>query len=114
MVELLDPGVQAQKFLSTFPSLESLLLSLLTPCGTMRLFDIVAAGCRDHLLVVDVDQTGERLDRGPIAVQLIGVNDLRDVVVTQQPGQERLRGLSIAVVLEENIEHEAVLVHRSP
>ncbi|MBB5366370.1 hypothetical protein HNQ08_005499, partial [Deinococcus humi] len=32
MVEVLDPGMQVQKFLCAFPPLESLLLSLLTSC----------------------------------------------------------------------------------
>ena len=37
-----------------------------------------------------------------------------DIVFTQQPGQESLRSLSIAVTLEEDVEHETVLVHCSP
>ena len=76
--------------------------------------DVVAPGRGDHLLVVDVDQTGELLDRRPVAPELIGVNELWDVVFTQQPGQERLRGLGVAVALQQNFEHEAVLVYRSP
>ena len=56
MVEVLDPGVQAHKSLSAFSSFEALLTSLLTPCGTVRLFNqVITAGCGDHLLVVDVD-----------------------------------------------------------
>ena len=115
MVEVLDSRVQAQKFLSAFSSFEPKLLSLLTPCRTVGLLDqVITARRGDHLLVVDVDQARQFPDRGPIAPQLIGVNDFWDIVFTQQPGQEGLRGLSIAVVLEENFEHEAVLVHRSP
>ena len=52
-------------------------------------------------------------NRGPIASQLIGVNDLWDIVFTQDPAQERLRGFGIAVTLEQDVEHEAVLVHCS-
>ena len=48
-------------------------------------------------------------NRGPIASQLIGVNDLWDIVFTQDPAQERLRGFGIAVTLEQDVEHEAVL-----
>ena len=115
MVKVLDSGVQAQKFLSAFPSFESLLLSFLTPCGTVRLFDhVVAPGRGNHLLVVDVDQTGDLPDRGPVAPQLIGVNDLRDVVFTQESRQEGLCSFRVAVPLKENVEHEAVLVDRSP
>ena len=66
------------------------------------------------MLVVDVDQTRDLSDSRPIAAELVGVNDLWDVVFTQESGQERLRGLGIAVTLEENALHEAVLVHCSP
>ena len=64
--------------------------------------------------MVDVDRTGELPDRRPVAPELIGVNDFWDVVFTQQSGQEGLRGLGVAVALQQNFEHEAVLVHRSP
>jgi hypothetical protein len=37
VVEVDDPGVQAQEFLSAFPPLESLLSSFLTPCRTVGL-----------------------------------------------------------------------------
>ena len=84
VVEVLDPGVQAQKFPSTLSSFETLLTSLLTPCGTVRLLkQIVAAGRGDHLLVVDVDQARDLPDRGPVAAELIGVNDFWDIVFSQ-------------------------------
>jgi hypothetical protein len=51
MVEILDSGVQTQKFLCSFLPLKSVLLTSLTPCGTVRLLDdIVAAPRGDHLL----------------------------------------------------------------
>jgi hypothetical protein len=54
MVEIGHPGVQTQKFLSAFSSSESLPTSLLSPWGSMFLLkDVIAASCRDHLLVVD-------------------------------------------------------------
>ena len=57
MVKILDLGVQAEKFLSAFPPLESLLILILTPCRTVGLLNqVITAGCGDHLLVVDVDQ----------------------------------------------------------
>jgi len=43
MVQVLDPGVQAEKCLRPFLPLELLLLPFLTPCRTMRLFDDVVA-----------------------------------------------------------------------
>ena len=92
MVKVLDPGMQAQKFLSAFSSFEALLTSLLTPCGTVGLLDqVITAGCGDHLLVVDVDQARQFPDRSSVTPQLIGENDLWDIVFTQQPGQEGLR-----------------------
>ena len=55
MVEVADPGVEVQEFLSAFLPLEPLLTSLLSPCGSMFLLnDVVAARCGDHLLVVNI------------------------------------------------------------
>ena len=115
MVEVGHSGVQAQKFLSAFSSFEALLTSLLTPCGTVGLLDqVITTRCGNHLLMVDIDQTWDLPDRSAVTPQLIGVNDLWNIVFTQQPGQEGLRSLSIAVTLEEDVEHETVLVHCSP
>ncbi len=86
MMEVLNPCLYVQKFLRSFPPLESELLSLLTPCRTMRLLDqIVATRCRTHLLVVGVDQARQFPDGCAVAAQLIGVNNLWDVVFTQEP-----------------------------
>lgn len=55
MVEIGDPGVQIQEFLSTFWSSESLLTSLLSPCGSMfLLYQIVTVGLGNHLMVIDL------------------------------------------------------------
>ena len=54
-MEVSDPGVETQEFLSAFPPLEPLLLSFLSSCGSVGLLnDVVAVCCGDHLLVVDV------------------------------------------------------------
>ena len=66
------------------------------------------------MLVVDVDHTRDFPDGRPVTPKLIGVNDLWEVMLTQEPSQEGLRGFSVSVSLEENIEHEPVLVHCSP
>ena len=51
-----DSGVQTQELLSASPPLEPLLLSLLSPCGSVFLLnDVVTPGYGDHLLVIDVD-----------------------------------------------------------
>ena len=108
-------GVQAQEFLRAFLPSEPLLTSFLTSCETVRLFDqIVAAGCGDHLLVVDVGQAWYLSDCGTVAPQLIGVDDLWNVIFIQKPSQEGLRSLGVAVALKKDVEHEAVLVDRSP
>ena len=53
-------------------------------------------------------------DRGSIASQLIGVNDLWNVIFTQESDQEGLCGLCVTVPLKENIEHKAMLVYSLP
>jgi hypothetical protein len=65
-------------------------------------------------LVIDVDQTRDLSDRSPVAAELIGIDDLWDIVFSQQPGQEGLRSFSIPVSLKENVEYEVVLVHSPP
>ena len=50
----------------------------------------------DDVLVVDVDQARYFSDRSPIAAQLIGVNDLWDIIFTQQPRKEGFRGFSVS------------------
>jgi len=115
VMEAGDPGVQAQEFLSALPPLESLLLSFLTPCRTARLFnDVVAAGRGDDLLMVDVDQARDLPDRGSVTSELIRMNDLWDIIFSQEAGQEGLCRFGVPMPLKENVEHEAVLVHSSP
>ncbi len=115
MVEIGHPGVQAQEFLSTFPSSESLLTSLLSPCGSMFLLNqVVTAGLGDHRLMVNVNQAWNLLNRRSVTLELIGTNDLWDIVFSQQPGQEGLRRFGVPMPLEENVEHEPVLVYGPP
>ena len=66
------------------------------------------------MLVVDVDQAGDLSNRSSVTPELIGMNDLWDIIFTQEPCHERLCSLSIAMPLKQNVEHEAVLVNRSP
>jgi hypothetical protein len=115
MVEVGDPGVQAQELLSAFPPLESWLLSFLSPCGSVFLQgDVVTPGGGDHLLMVDVDQAGNLSDRGSVAAELIGMDDLWDIVFSQQPGQDVFRCFAVPMTLEKNVEHEPVFVHGPP
>ena len=54
------------------------------------------------------------MDGRPVIPKLIGVNDLWEIVFTQESDQECLRGLGIAVTLEQNALHVAMLVHSPP
>jgi len=115
MMEVGDPGVKAQEFLSAFPSFEALPTSLLTPCKTVRLLNHSVATRRgDDVLMVDVDQTGELPNRAPITPQLIGMDDLWDIVFSQQSGEEGLRRFGVPMPLKEDIEYAPVLVHGPP
>ncbi len=115
MVEVGDLGVQSQELLSAFPSSEPLLTAFLSPCESVFLLnDVVTPGRGNHLLMIDVRQTRDLPDCGPVTSQLIGMNDLWNVAFSQQPGEEGLRSFGIPMPLKENVEHEAVLVDRSP
>jgi len=82
-MKVVDSSVQGQDLLRSFSPLESLLLSFLTPCRTMRLLDQgVTARCRNHLLVVDIDKAREFPDRGPITPELIGTDCVWDSIVS--------------------------------
>jgi len=67
-----------------------------------------------HLPVVDVSQARDLPDRGPVAAELIGMDDVWDIVFSQQPGEEGLRRSSVPMPLKEDVEHEPVLVYCSP
>ena len=64
--------------------------------------------------MVDVSQARDLSDGGPIAPELIGVNHLWDIIFSQESRHRGLRGLGVSVPLKENVEHETVLVDRSP
>ena len=86
MVEVGDPGMQTQEFLSAFGSSESLLTSLLSSCGSVFLFnDIVTAGRRDDPLVINLCQARDLPDRSSVTPELVSMNDLWNIVFSQQP-----------------------------
>ena len=79
------------------------------------MFDhVVTSGRGDDLLVVNFSQTCDLSDRGPVAYELVRANLVWDIIFTQEPGQEGLCGVGIPVPLKQDVEHEAVLVHRTP
>jgi len=115
VVKVLETSMQAEEFLRAFLSLEPLLLSLLTPCGTVGLLNnVVAARRRNHLLVVDVCQTRNFPDRRPITPELIGTDGLWDGIFAQKLGQKSPRCFRVSVPLEQDVQYEAVLVYRPP
>jgi len=75
---------------------------------------VVVPGRGNHLLVVDVSQARDFPDRSSVTPQLIGVNDLWNIVFTQEASQEGLRRFCVTVPLKEDTLHEAVLVDGSP
>ena len=87
MVQVGDSGVQTQEFLSAFLPFKPLLLSFLSSCRSMFLQgNVVTARGGDHLLVVDIYQARDLPNRGSVATELIGMNDLWDIVFFQQSG----------------------------
>ena len=64
--------------------------------------------------MVDIDQTWKLSDRGTVVCGLVRANPVWDIIFTQEPGQEGFFGLYIPVPLKQDIEHEAVLIHRLP
>ncbi len=98
---MVDSSVQGQKVLRSFLPLESLLWSLMTARGTVRLPDQgVASGRRNHQLVVDTDEALDLPDRGPITPEPIGTDRVWDTVISQKSHHECIGGLGIAVSLE--------------
>ena len=75
---------------------------------------IVAARRGDNLDMLHTVEHRKFSQGRAITPELIGVNDLWDIVFAQEPGQERLCRVSVAVALKQDIEHEPVLVDRSP
>ena len=53
-------------------------------------------------------------DGRSIAPQFVGMNDFWDVVLTQQAEEEGPHRLGVAVLLQEDIQHVSVIVHRPP
>jgi hypothetical protein len=75
---------------------------------------VVAAHCGDHLLVIDMGETRYRSDCGSVTPQLIGTDRVWNKIFGQEPIEEQFGSLSITMSLEQDIEHEAVLVYCPP
>ena len=107
--------MQGKEFLRSLPSFEAQLASLLLPCGSMRLLDqSVAPGRRHDLDVLHAVEHGKCPHGRPRAPELVGVDDLRNLVLTEQSREEGSCGRRIPVGLEQDVEDGTVLVDGPP
>ncbi len=74
---------------------------------------IIAAGGRDDLNVLHPVEHGKFPKCRTVTPQLVGVNDLWNVVFPQQPLEERTGRLGIPVFLKEDVQHGSVFIHGS-
>ncbi len=75
---------------------------------------VVAADRRDDLLMVDRLKCWKFSNGSPIADQLVRADRFWNVKFTEQADQKRSRGFRITVALQQDIEHEPMLVHGPP
>ncbi|BDP44178.1 hypothetical protein DAETH_41470 (plasmid) [Deinococcus aetherius] len=81
----------------------------------MPLFhEVVAAGSGDHLNVLHGVEHGKFPQSCPVAPQLVGVNDLRHVVLVEQAHKKGPGCLGVAVFLKQDVQHVSVFVDRPP
>ena len=80
-----DSGVQVKKSLRPLDLPESQLVSFLSPCGTVRLFNqVVTAGHGDDPLVIHLVEHWKLTDGGPVTRQLVGEGCFWDVIFVQK------------------------------
>jgi hypothetical protein len=75
---------------------------------------VVAAGCPDDLLMVDLLKCWKFSDGGPVTGKFVRADRLWDVIFAEQASQERSCRFGISVTLQQDVEHDPVLVHGSP
>lgn len=81
----------------------------------MRLLhEVVAAGRGDHPDVLHGVEHGKLMKGRPITPELVSVYCLWNIVLTQEADKEGLGGLSIAVPLKDNVQHDAMFINRPP
>lgn len=81
----------------------------------MRLFNqVVTARGGDHLAVLHTVEHGKLAHGRTITPELVGVDDLWHVVLTEQSSDERSSCLDITVFLKENVQHGSMFIHGSP
>ena len=75
---------------------------------------IVAPGGGNHLTVRCTVKLREFPDRRSVTAQFVRVDRGWHFICAEERGEERLRRLSVAVFLQKNVQHSAMLVHRTP
>ncbi|BDP43272.1 hypothetical protein DAETH_32410 (plasmid) [Deinococcus aetherius] len=114
-VKIRESSVEVEEFLSPPSPLKAELTAFLLPCPAMRLLDqIVAAGRGHDPDVLHSVEHGEFPQGRPVTPQLVGVNDLWDVVLAQQADEKGPRRPGISVFLEEDVQHVPTFVDRPP
>ncbi len=78
------------------------------------LHEVIAAGRGDHLDVPHTVEHGKLTKSRPITPELVSVDRLWNVVLTQEADKEGLGCLSIAVPLKDNVQHDAMFINRPP
>jgi hypothetical protein len=115
VVKIGDSGMEIQEFLGSLDLPETELTTLLLSRGAVGLLNqIVAAGRRDHLLIIDRPKCWTFSNGSPVAGQLVRTDRLWNMEFTDQPGQERFCGVGITVAVQQDSKHDPVLVHSPP
>ena len=111
MEEVVDRVVGGEETLCLPRRLEAFHLSFSPSRRLMRVLRPII----ETLVLPVLDAGRDLLLRGPIAGQLVGDHDARrPALPLQQLAQQALGGALIAPALDQHVEHDAVLVHRTP
>ena len=76
--------------------------------------EIIAAVGRNHLLMVNLLKRWKFSDGGPVTGKFVRADRLWDVIFAEQASQERSCRFGISAALQQDVEHDPVLVHGSP
>src|SRR5262245_17269161 len=106
-----DERMSGEEVLRLFGRFEPLHLPLSSSRRSMRVLGTIV-----EVSALSVLDAGKQLTPSDaIAPQLVGHDHPRNVLQTlQQPPEEALRGVGIAVGLKEDVEHNAILIDGAP
>ena len=106
-----DKCVSGQKMLRLAGGLEALHLPLSSACGSMRVLGTIV-----EVAALSMLDTGQQASLcHTIASQLIGDDHSRHKLqALQQTLEEPLGGFPITPLLDQNIEHDTILIHGTP